>query len=81
MKKKQMNINQLRDMAVYLGADRKKLYGTSRQSMLLIIDKLEKAGRWLVVRNGDVVFSGTEGECVMIIAKDETGDIEMYPAE
>ena len=32
-----MNTNQLRDLAVILGADRKKLYGTSKQSLIFII--------------------------------------------
>ena len=42
MKKSKMNINQLRDLAVELGADKTKLYGTSRTAMLLIISDLEK---------------------------------------
>jgi len=37
-----MNANELRDLAVGLGADRKKLYGTSRQSLIVIINSLEK---------------------------------------
>ena len=37
-----MNTNQLRDLAVSLGADRKKLYGTSKQSLIFIIHELEK---------------------------------------
>lgn len=37
-----MSINQLRDLAVALGADRKKLYGTSKQSLILKIWELEK---------------------------------------
>lgn len=37
-----MNTNQLRDLAVALGADRKKLYGTSKQSLILTIWNLEK---------------------------------------
>jgi L-cysteine desulfidase len=40
--KSRMNTNQLREYAVSLGADRKRLYGTSRQAMLLIISDLEK---------------------------------------
>ena len=40
--KSRMNTNQLREYAVSLGADRKRLYGTSRQSMLIIISRLEK---------------------------------------
>lgn len=41
MKKSKMNTNDLRDYAVKLGADRKKLYGTSRQALIIIINKLE----------------------------------------
>lgn len=37
-----MNTNDLRDLAVSLGADRNKLYGTSKQSLIIIIHKLEK---------------------------------------
>lgn len=37
-----MNTNELRDLAVELGADRKKLYGTSKQSLILTIDRTEK---------------------------------------
>lgn len=37
-----MNTNELRDLAVSLGADRKKLYGTSKQSLVVIINRLEK---------------------------------------
>lgn len=43
--KSKMNTNELRELAVSLGADRKKLYGTSRQSILLIISQLEKEAR------------------------------------
>ena len=42
MKKGKMNTNELRELAVGLGADRKKLYGTSRQCILLTISQLEK---------------------------------------
>lgn len=42
MKTAKMNTNQLRDYAVSLGAERKRLYGTSRQALILTISKLEK---------------------------------------
>lgn len=42
MKTAKMNTNQLRDYAVSLGADRKKLYGTSRQSLIITIDRLKR---------------------------------------
>lgn len=41
MKKEKMNINELRELAVSLGAERKRLYGTSRMALLLIIKDLE----------------------------------------
>lgn len=37
-----MNTNQLRDIAVALGADRKRLYVTSKTAMILKIHALEK---------------------------------------
>lgn len=37
-----MNTNQLRDYAVSLGADRKRLYGTSRQALIITIDMLKR---------------------------------------
>lgn len=37
-----MNVNELRELAVSLGADRKKLYGTSRMSLMIIVDQLKK---------------------------------------
>lgn len=33
---------------------------------------------WYVVRFGEILFSGTEEECGEIIAKDMTGELEMY---
>lgn len=37
-----MNTNELRELAVSLGADRKRLYGTSKTSLIIIIGNLEK---------------------------------------
>lgn len=37
-----MNVNQLREYAASLGADKKKLYGTSRQALMITIRKLER---------------------------------------
>lgn len=37
-----MNANQLRELAVSLGADRSKLYGTSRMALVAIINQLKK---------------------------------------
>ena len=36
-----LNVNELRALAVNLGADPKKLYGTSRQALLLVIRDLK----------------------------------------
>lgn len=33
---------------------------------------------WHIVRNGEVVFTGTEKECGEIISKDMTGELEIY---
>lgn len=35
-----MNIIELRNLAVRLGADKNKLYGTSKQEMMIIINDL-----------------------------------------
>ena len=37
--------------------------------------------KFYVVKNGIVVFSGTEKECIEIIAEDLSGELEMYPEE
>lgn len=42
---RKMNTNELRDIAVSLGADRKKLYGTSKQALMLTIDQLKKKNK------------------------------------
>lgn len=36
---------------------------------------------WYIVKNGEVVFEGTEKECGEIISKDMNGELEMYPDE
>lgn len=38
-----MTANELRDMAASLGADKKKLYGTSKQSLIITIHELQNA--------------------------------------
>ena len=40
-----MNTNQLRELAVSLGADRKRLYGTSKQALILTVQKLQKEAK------------------------------------
>ena len=42
---KSMNTNQLRELAVSMGAERKRLYGTSKQAIILIIGDLEKSNK------------------------------------
>lgn len=36
------NVNELREIAASLGADKSKLYGTSKQALIIIIDKLKR---------------------------------------
>lgn len=36
---------------------------------------------WYVVKNGVIVYVGTEEACVEIIAEDMTGELEMYSEE
>jgi hypothetical protein len=38
----EMNTNELRDLAVELGFDRKKLYGTSKQALIIMISRAER---------------------------------------
>ena len=40
-----MNANELRELAVSLGADRKTLYGTSKQVLIIKIHKLESEAK------------------------------------
>lgn len=42
MKLSKMNVNELREYAISLGAERNKLYGTSKDALILIITKLKK---------------------------------------
>lgn len=37
--------------------------------------------KFYVVKNCIVVFSGTEEECIEVIAEDLSGELEMYPEE
>lgn len=38
-----------------------------------------KKEQWYVVHNGEIIYSGTETQCSKLIAKDMTGELEMYP--
>lgn len=40
-----MKIDQLRELAASLGADKKKLYGTSKTTLIVIIHKLESENK------------------------------------
>jgi hypothetical protein len=33
---------------------------------------------WYVVRNGEIMFRGTEQECIEMIREDMTGELEIY---
>jgi len=35
---------------------------------------------YYVVRDGEILFSGTEAECDEIVSRDMTGQLEVYPA-
>lgn len=35
--------------------------------------------KYYVVRNGEILFTGTEEECGAIVAEDLTGELEIYP--
>lgn len=82
MKKlKDMNSYELRDYLVFLGEDKKRLYGTGNDALRrMICDRERTDGKvWLVVMDGMVVYRGCEMRCAYTISKDETGLMEMYP--
>ena len=37
--------------------------------------------KFCVARNGEIIFVGTEYECIEIIENDVTGEFELYPLE
>ena len=37
--------------------------------------------KWYVVKNGEIMYNGTEKECAKIMMNDMTGELEMYPVE
>ena len=49
-----MNTNQLRELAVELGAEEKTLYGTSKQALIVIVSKLEREQPYIVTFGEDV---------------------------
>ena len=79
-----MNTNELRDLAVELGADRKKLYGTSKQSLILTIDRLRKEAaskeNYIIVDENDNVMFGGQHYTDMYngIYEDENGERYIY---
>lgn len=80
MKKLQhMNSYELRDYLEFLGADKKRLYGTGNDVLRLQACELERTDgeKWVVVMDGMVVYSGCEMRCAYTISKDETGLMEM----
>ena len=75
----QMNANELRDYLEFLGADKKRLYGTSNDVLRLQAYELERTDgeKWVVVMDGVVIYSGCEMRCAYMISKDETGLLEI----
>ena len=60
---RKMNTNQLRDLAVSMGANRKRLYGTSKDSLILRIQKMsdiQEAIRFY--KKGIALLEGREEE-------------------
>lgn len=74
-----MNSYELRDYLEFLGADKKRLYGTGNNAMRLLACELERTDgeTWVVTMYGDVVYSGCEMRCAYTVSKDETGLMEM----
>jgi len=83
MKLSKMNTNELREFASRFGADKKRLYGTSKTALKLIVERMNKElpESWYLVRNGEIQFKGTEMECAFEIWIDMSGELEMYPEE
>lgn len=68
----EMNTNELRDLAVSLGADKNKLYGTSKQALIIIIDKLKRE-KSNDMRTVDAL-NEVESKGPYMLAKDYNGD-------
>jgi hypothetical protein len=79
----QMNANELRDYAEFLGADKKRLYGTGNDVLRIMIRSLEQEiddGRvYLVVIDGVVLYRGSGVRCGYMVSKDKSGLLEIYP--
>lgn len=78
----QMNSYELRDYAEFLGAEKKRLYGTGNNALRIIISGLESKqsdGKvWYVICNGEQVFLGNKPQCEYTVATDLTGKFELY---
>lgn len=68
----EMNANELRDLAVSLGADKNKLYGTSKQALIVIIDKLKRE-KSNDMRTVDEVVTVNESDFVSSHVKNPKG--------
>ena len=66
------------DAPVYLGHDRQS-YGFYTYGGITEQCFSEDEETWYVVKDGEVIFSGTEEECDNMIENDTTGQLEMYP--
>lgn len=69
------------DTPVYLGHDRQSYgwytYGGITESCFN--EEEDEEETWYVVKDGEVIFTGTEEECNEMIENDMTGLLEMYP--
>jgi len=52
---------------------------TKEEFVAKYFGEMNTAKKYLVVKDGDVVFAGSESQCVEMIEKDMTGMLEMYP--
>ena len=66
------------DTPVYLGHDRQS-YGFYTYGGITEECFSEDEETWCVVKDGEVIFTGTEEECSEMIENDMTGELEMYP--
>lgn len=66
------------DTPVYLGHDRQS-YGFYTYGGITEGCFNEDEENWVVVKDGEVIFTGTEEECNDMIENDMTGLLEMYP--
>ena len=83
MKLSKMNVNEMREFAKYIGADENRISGANKTSLKNTINQINESlpESWYLVRNGEILFKGTEVECAFEIWIDETGELEMYPAD